>query len=171
MEAYALSHHEQAKKFSDISQPDSAWKLGKKAARRLTDHFTHFVKDGGSSYWRFSELRHGIALTISHYYEVENDQEVAKPGRAAMLEAYLDRGNVVAKATISDALCQYASPLTLIEQPEIAKAFIILTGIKQHELQHGGIPKMLWKWLISRSIIMVHGRLSLEDPKSNKRKL
>ena len=85
-----------------------------------------------------------------------------------MLEAYLDRGNVVTKAAISDALWRYASSLTLIEQPEIAKAFIILTGIKRHELQHGGIPKNVMEMVNQQisnieSQIIVIGRSKVEQ--------
>ena len=166
LEAYALNHLDKQKVFRYFAA-DSAWKLGKKT--EAIDHFTHFVKDGGSSYWHFGAK--AAAVTISHYYQIENDQEVADLGRASMLEAYLDRGNVVTKAAISDALWRYASSLTLIEQPEIAKAFIILTGIKRHELRHGGIPENVMEMVNQQisnieSQIIVIGRSKVEQARA-----
>ena len=103
--------------------------------------FTQFLKNGGHSYWHFGVK--AAAITVSHYYELGNDQEVVDLAGQSLLAKYLEEGNVITKAAIADSLLKYASSLTLIEKSEIAKALGILERIKRHGQLYGDIPKGL----------------------------
>ena len=138
LEEYALQNSEENNAFLYYAA-DSALMLGD--GPLAISRFTQFLKNGGHSYWHFGVK--AAAITVSHYYELGNDQEVVDLAGHSLLAKYLEKGNVITKAAIADALLKYASSLTLIEKPEIAKALGILEKIKRHGQLYGGIPKGL----------------------------
>ena len=138
LEKYALENSEGNNAFHYYAA-DSALMLGD--GPLAITRFTQFLKNGGHSYWHFGVK--ATAITVSHYYELGNDQEVVDLARDSLLAKYLEEGNVITKAAIADALLKYASSLTLIEKPEIAKALRVLKRIKRHGKLYGGIPKGL----------------------------
>ena len=138
LEKYALENSEKNNAFRYYAA-DSALMLGD--GPLAITRFTQFLKNGGHSYWHFGVK--AAAITVSHHYELGNDQEVVDLARDSLLAKYLEEGNVITKAAIADALLKYASSLTLIEKPEIAKALGTLEKIKRHGQLYGGIPKGL----------------------------
>jgi hypothetical protein len=138
LEKYALQNSEKNNAFLYYAA-DSALMLGE--GPLAISRFTQFLKNGGHSYWHFGVK--AAAITVSHYYELGNDQEVVDLAGHSLLAKYLEEGNVITKAAIADSLLKYASSLTLIEKSEIAKALGILERIKRHGQLYGDIPKGL----------------------------
>ena len=63
--------------------------------------------------------------------------------RNSLLERYLDRGNLISKAAVANALVGYASSLTLLAQPEISQGLLVLNEIKRYQKQYGDLPESL----------------------------
>ena len=153
LENYALQNSEENNAFLYYAA-DSALMLGD--GPLAISRFTQFLKNGGHSYWHFGVK--AAAITVSHYYELGNDQEVVDLAGHSLLAKYLEEGNVITKAAIADALLKYASSLTLIEKPEIAKALGILEKIKRHGQLYGGIPKGLMD-IVNQQIVNIESQI------------
>jgi len=153
LEKYALENSAENNAFLYYAA-DSALMLGD--GPLAISRFTQFLKNGGHSYWHFGVK--SAAITVSHYYELGNDQEVVDLARHSLLARYLEEGNVITKAAIADALLKYASSLTLIEKPEIAKALGILEKIKRHGQLYGGIPKGLMD-MVNQQIVNIESQI------------
>ena len=135
LEDYALKNLEKNLVFYYYAA-EAALMLGK--GQVAIDRFTQFLKAGGRSYWHFGVK--AAVIAVPFYYELGNDQEVVDLVRNSLLEKYLFTGNLIAKTAVADALLAYASSLTLIEQPEIAKALLTLRYIKRHQQLHDDLP-------------------------------
>lgn len=136
LERYALENLEKNSVFHYYAA-NSALMLGN--GPLAIDRFTKFLKNGGHSYWHFGVG--AVAITVSHHYELANDQEVVDLVKPSVLERYFREGNVIPKTVVAEALIKYASSLTLIEKPEIAEALTILRGIKRHGELHDVLSK------------------------------
>ena len=105
------------------------------------DRYTQFLKNDGRSYWHFG-VRAAV-ITVPYYYELGKYQEVVDLVRNSLLERYLDRGNLISKAAVANALVGYASSLTLLAQPEISQGLLVLNEIKRYQKQYGDLPESL----------------------------
>ena len=166
LEEYALKNLEKNIVFYYYAA-DSALMLGK--GQEAIDRFTEFLQNGGRSYWHFGVK--AAVIAVPYYYEFGNDQVVVDLVRNSLLEKYFDEGNVITKSAVATALLNYASSLTLIDQPEIAEALLILRKVKRHQALHGDLPQGLLDMINQQisnieSQIIAIGRSKVEQPKN-----
>ena len=122
---------------------DAAWMQGRQS--EATEGYAKFVEAGGKSYWHFGAK--SAAITIPHFFNSGDDQKVVSLGNASLLEQYFYKGNVVAKAAITEALLMYANALMFIEEPQIGEALVTFKRMKKHGRRYGGVTREQMKLL------------------------
>lgn len=164
LERYALDKGESSPVFMFYAA-EAAWGAGNKkvAIQRYRD----FLKNGGHSYWHFGVK--AAILTIGYLYDQADDEAVISVNYQALLQRYLREGNAIGKPLVAEALLKYASSLTMVEDPKLGRAVLILRGLQRYLRQSDDIPDSLRQMINAElanyeSQIIAIGRSKVEQP-------
>lgn len=144
LEEYALNNLESSPVFIFYAA-EAAWAVGNK--NEAVERYRSFLKDKGHSYWHLGTK--AAVLAIGHLYDQADDNGVASVDIQPLLPRYLKEGDAIGKPLVAEALLKFASSLTMLEDPQLGSALLVVRDLDSYASGTDEIPEHLQQMIAS----------------------